>query len=206
MYLEQSKYLTYDSSHANLPCTPLDYTSHLELSGRLAANETSSTMSNTPEQKPLSFGTNYAVLNLDWMTLLIDAVRDTKEGQSFIANCRRWNDVVHALNPPPMTIFSRLHFSHGEQELASSGPFTKLIRGYGSFTTGSPAVQIAPDFKMEEGDSYLQKTRWFAGAGNGLVQMLRARKIDTVLIVRPHLAENARVHEVLLLFLWPCRA
>lgn len=141
-------------------------------------------MTQTSEQKPLSFGKNFAVLNLDWMTLLIEAVRETQEGKSFIANCRRWNDAVHAHNPRPRVFFSSLHFSRGELELASDSPFTELVRGYGSFTTGSPAVQIAPDFNVEEGDVFLQKTRWFAGAGNGLQQMLSSQKIDTVVIVR----------------------
>lgn len=143
---------------------PLDFAGYLGPSGRLVANKSNTTMTYTPEQKLLSFGKNYAVLNLDWMMLLIDVVRETKEGPLFIANCRRWIDAVHALNPRPMVIFSSFHFSCGEPDLASNGPFTKLITGCGSFTTGSSAVQIAPDFNVEEGDVFLQKMRWYTGA------------------------------------------
>ncbi len=38
------------------------------------------------EQGALTFGKNYAVLNLDLMTVLIDAVKDTTEGQGLISN------------------------------------------------------------------------------------------------------------------------
>lgn len=37
----------------------------------------------------LSFGDNYAVLNLDWMPLLINAVKETTEGQSLIKKLQK---------------------------------------------------------------------------------------------------------------------
>ncbi|KAF3177164.1 hypothetical protein TWF225_002973 [Orbilia oligospora] len=132
-----------------------------------------------------TFNKNYAILNLDWMTILIDAVKDTPEGQTYIANCSRWNDAVHEKTPRPITIFTTLFFSNKSQpELHKSdkAPFAKQINGYSLFESGSPEVQIDPRFLVDENDIVLQKTRWYAGAGNALEQILRARDVDTVII------------------------
>ncbi|PYI24204.1 hypothetical protein BO99DRAFT_428470 [Aspergillus violaceofuscus CBS 115571] len=75
---------------------------------------------------PLSFGENYAVLNLDWMLVLIDAVKDTPEGQAFTQSCNKWNNAIHQRSPCLLTIFSTLAFH--------------LIAPYGEFATGSPKV------------------------------------------------------------------
>jgi nicotinamidase-related amidase len=135
----------------------------------------------------LSFGQHYAVLNLDWISLLIDGIKDTNVGQEFITNCVRWNDAVHQKDPRPLTIFTSLWFSNPSQpELAKGSPFTRLLQGYGTFETGSSGVQIDSNFMVDEKDIILQKTRWYAGAGNSLEQILRAQNINTVIIVRNH--------------------
>ncbi|KAF4540248.1 hypothetical protein BFW01_g8016 [Lasiodiplodia theobromae] len=131
---------------------------------------------------PLNFGKNYAVLNLDLMAVLIDAIKDTARGQAFISNCSRWNEAVHNRHLRPLTIFTTLFFNHGEPELAKGAPFTRLAKAFGSFSAGSPGVQIASNFTVDEKDVVLQKTRWYAGAGNGLEQILEAQNIDTVVI------------------------
>lgn len=141
----------------------------------------------TPSQQSakavLTFGKHYAVLNLDWMTVLMDAVRNTAEGQAFVSSCSRWNNEVHKKYPRPLTIFTSLSFNDRQPELARGAPFTKLVRGFGSFATGSSTVQIASNFTVDEEDIVLQKTRWYAGAGNSLEQILKAQHIDTVIIV-----------------------
>ncbi|KAK6345530.1 hypothetical protein TWF718_007442 [Orbilia javanica] len=132
-----------------------------------------------------SLNKKYAILNLDWMTILIDAVKNTPEGQEFITNCSRWNDAVHVKSPRPMTIFTTLFFSNKSQpELHKNGeaPFTKQVKGYGLFEAGSLGVEIDPRFLVDENDIVLQKTRWYAGAGNALEQILRAQNVDTVII------------------------
>ncbi|BCR87195.1 cysteine hydrolase [Aspergillus chevalieri] len=130
----------------------------------------------------LSFGDNYAVLNLDWMSVLINAAKDTHEGQAMIKNCSKWNDAVHQKSPRPLTVFSTLSFNPGQPEVQPNSPFANLIVPYGEFRNGSPEVQIDGHFKVDEEDVVLQKTRWSATMGNALEQILKARNIKTVII------------------------
>lgn len=130
-----------------------------------------------------SFGDNYAVLNLDWMSVLVSSVKDSREGHTFIASCSRWNDAVHQKSPRPLTIFSTLSFYPGQPELLLGSPFANLIAGFGEFANGSPEVQIDQSFTVDEMDIVLQKTRWSATMGNSLEQILNARGIKTLIIV-----------------------
>ncbi|OJJ56417.1 hypothetical protein ASPSYDRAFT_59731 [Aspergillus sydowii CBS 593.65] len=131
---------------------------------------------------PLTFGPNYAVLNLDWMTVLINAAKDTPEGQALITNCCRWNDAVHQKSPRPLTLFTTLSFNAGQPEVQLDTPFANLIAPYGEFRHGSPEVQIFEQFNIDEEDVVLSKTRWCATVGNPLEQILKARGIKTVII------------------------
>ncbi|KAI9931095.1 hypothetical protein ASPWEDRAFT_47614 [Aspergillus wentii DTO 134E9] len=133
-------------------------------------------------QSNLTFGPNYAILNLDWMTVLISAIKDTPQGQTLIANYTKWNEAVHQKSPRPLTIFSTLAFSPGQPEVQPDTPFGRLIAPYGEFAHGSSEVQIHPLFKVEEGDIVLNKTRWCASMGNSMEQILKARGIKTVVI------------------------
>ncbi len=138
-----------------------------------------------PVESPVSFGRRCAVLNLDLMSILIDPVTDTDEGHAFLSSCVRWNDAVHRKDPRPLTIFTSLFFSTPIQaELAHhDAPFTVLVRSFDTFQASFPGVQIDSRFVVDEKDIVLQKTRWYAGAGNALEQILRAQNIDTVVIV-----------------------
>ncbi|KAI0172986.1 Isochorismatase hydrolase [Hypoxylon sp. FL1284] len=135
-----------------------------------------------PGEGALTFGSNYAVLNLDWMTILVDTIKDTPEGQKFISNCSLWNDAVRQVKPKPLVIFTTLFFNPGELELVRDAPFSRLVRGFGSFAAGSADVQIASRFTVDEDDVVLRKTRWYAGAGNDLEQILKAHNVDTVIL------------------------
>ncbi|KAH8427882.1 uncharacterized protein LDX57_005587 [Aspergillus melleus] len=130
-----------------------------------------------------SFGEHYAVLNLDWMSVLINAAQDTAEGQALISNCSVWNDAVHQKDPRPLTIFTTLAFNRAQPEVQANAPFAQLIAPFGNFEVGSPEVQIDPRFKLDEKDVVLHKTRWSATMGNSLEQILKAQGIDTVIIV-----------------------
>jgi nicotinamidase-related amidase len=115
--------------------------------------------------------------------VLIDAVKDTPEGQAFIANCSRWNDAVHQKDRRPLTIFSTLSFHHGQPEVRADTPFAKLIAPFATFENGSPETQIDSCFKLDGKDILLHKKRWSATTGSSLEQILKAKGIDTVIIV-----------------------
>ncbi|RDW77889.1 isochorismatase hydrolase-3 [Coleophoma crateriformis] len=129
------------------------------------------------------FGRRYAVLNLDLMSVLIDGIKESPIGQRFTSNCTRWDDAVHKKDYRPLTIFTTLYFSNTAQlKLTKSGPFTKLLEPFGTLEKSSPGVQIASNFSVDEKDIVIQKTRWYAGPGNSLEQILRAQNIDTVIL------------------------
>ncbi|GKZ26483.1 hypothetical protein AbraIFM66951_003623 [Aspergillus brasiliensis] len=130
----------------------------------------------------VDFGKNYAILNLDWMALLLNAVGETPEGQSLIANYSRWNDAVHEKTDRPLTVFTTLQFNLGQPDLQPNTPFSKLIEPFGTFETGTSGVEIDPRFTVDERDVVLRKTRWSATTGNNLEQILKAQGIDTVVI------------------------
>lgn len=131
----------------------------------------------------VNFGPHYAILNLDWMSILINAVEETPEGKAFIANCSKWNDAVHQKTHRPLTVFTTLAFQRGQPELEHDKPFSRFIAPFGSFEEGSSAVSIDPRFAVDENDLVLRKTRWSATEGNNLEQILKAQGIDTGVIV-----------------------
>jgi hypothetical protein len=133
----------------------------------------------------MTFGRNYAVLNLDLMRILIDGVRGSPLGDAFILNCSRWIDAIHGLDVKPLTSFTSLYFSSPSRHELRKGPspFGDLISDFGRFQGNSPDVRIDSSFLVHPDDIVLQKTRWYAGSGNGLEQILRAQNIDTVIIV-----------------------
>jgi len=138
-----------------------------------------STVTNTS----LSFGQHYAVLNLDLINALISSVADTTAGSAFINNTARWIDAVHAQNPPPLSIFTRIYFLNAHQpEIGPNTPFAQVGGALG--TANSTETMLYPAFNFDEaaGDTVLQKTRYYAGAGNALEEMLRAQQIDTVIL------------------------
>ncbi|KAF4835465.1 hypothetical protein CGCSCA4_v012590 [Colletotrichum siamense] len=130
-----------------------------------------------------TFGKRFAILNLDLMAIMFDSIKDTDEGKLFVSNCIRWNEAVHQHHPRPLTIFTTLCFSNSSQpELARPSPFANLIDELGDFVKGSPEVQIDKSLKLDEKDIVLHKTRWYAGAGNALEQILKAQGINTIVI------------------------
>ncbi|KAF0317816.1 hypothetical protein K4K61_010177 [Colletotrichum sp. SAR11_59] len=130
-----------------------------------------------------SFGKRFAILNLDLMAIMFENIKKTDEGKLFISNCVRWNEAVHQHHPRPLTIFTALCFSNSSQsELARPSPFADLIDGFGDFVKDSPEVQIDKSLELDEEDIILHKTRWYAGAGNALEQILKAQHVNTIVI------------------------
>ncbi|RAH53683.1 cysteine hydrolase family protein [Aspergillus piperis CBS 112811] len=130
----------------------------------------------------IDFGENYAVLNLDWITVLIDAVKDTPEGQALIENLAKWNHAVHESASRPLTVFSTLSFYPGQPEVQPGTPFANLIAPFGEFRHGSPETQIYKAFSVDSQDIVLPKTRWSAMTGSVLEQILQAHGVKTVII------------------------
>lgn len=141
------------------------------IASTVAANET------------LSFGKNYAVLNLDLINGLVAPLASDPAGQAFIKNTADWIDTVHAQTPPPLSIFTRIYFSNARKPEVKPG--SGFEKASGPLTTANAtATQLYPAFHVDEaaGDVVLQKTRYYAGTGNQLETILRAQSIDTVVL------------------------
>ncbi|PSK35894.1 hypothetical protein B9Z65_5709 [Elsinoe australis] len=137
--------------------------------------------STVPSNETLSFGSNYAVLNLDLINGIVGSVVNTSQGDAFISNTARWIDAVHALNPPPLSIFTRIFFSTPQKpEIGPKAPFAQVGGALG--TSDDPLTQIYPAFTVEENDAVLAKIRYYAGAGNALEEILSSQGIDTVVL------------------------
>lgn len=142
--------------------------------------------STVPSNTTLDFGSHYAVLNLDLINGIVGTLPSTPEGKQWIHNVARWIDTVHQQTPPPLSIFSRIYFSNARKpELgtaASPVPFAKVGGALG--TASDPLTQIYPAFHVDPaaGDVVVVKTRYYAGFGNELEEILRAQKIDTVIL------------------------
>ncbi|KAL3466129.1 Isochorismatase-like protein [Aspergillus heterothallicus] len=138
---------------------------------------------------PLSFGQNYAVLNLDLITGVVAPLANTTEGRTWINNTATWLDAVHAQSPPPLSIYTRIYYSSPQApELSPQVPFYQVAEAFGNLTESSPASQIYPLFAPgSEGrdssrDVVLRKSRYYAGDGNSLEEILRTRAVDTVIL------------------------
>ena len=131
----------------------------------------------------LSFGQHYAVLNLDLINGLVAPLANTTAGDAFITNVANWIDAVHAQNPPPLSIFTRIYFLNAKKpEVKPGSGFSKVSAAL--TTANQSATMLYPAFVPDEaaGDVVLQKTRYYAGAGNSLEQILAAQSIDTVVL------------------------
>ena len=133
----------------------------------------------------INFGRNYAVLNLDLITGLVAPVNGSTAGNTFISSVAKWINAVHEVKPQPLTIFSRIYFSTPQKpEIGPDAPFGKAVAGLGNVTSSDPITEIYPAFNVTKNvDVVIQKTRYYAGAGNGLEEILSTQKIDTVVLV-----------------------
>lgn len=139
--------------------------------------------STVPSNEPISFGRHYAVLNLDLINAIVGRVASTEAGTTFINNVADWINTVHAQNPPPLSIFTRIYYHNPRKpELGPSTPFAQVGSALG--TASDNETMIYPAFNVDEsvGDTVLDKTRYYAGAGNALEEILRAQQIDTVIL------------------------
>lgn len=144
-----------------------------------------SNVPSTVTNASFSFGTHYAVLNLDLINGIVGSINTTAAGQAFINNTVTWINAVHQQTPPPISIFTRIYFSGPQRpEVGPTSPFQKTVAVLGNVTETSPISQLYPAFKPLPGwDVELPKIGYYAGTGNSLEQILSAQKIDTVILV-----------------------
>ena len=135
------------------------------------------------ENKNFNFGRHYAVLNLDLINAIVGGINTTAAGQQFISSTAKWIDAVHSQDPVPLSIFTRIYFSNSHlPEIGPQSPFGAVGGSLG--TKADPLTELYPAFHVdrEAGDVVLQKTRYYAGAGNALEQILSTQQIDTVVL------------------------
>lgn len=139
------------------------------------------------ESSKLSFGQYYAVLNLDVENAAVFPFENTTAGKDWIDNLSRWIDAVHAQDPPPLSIYTAVSYinSHRPELGVQSGkpvPFYANGKVFGAEDTRTTGIFHAFPINESAGDVVLSKARYYAGAGNQLEEILRAQKIDTVIL------------------------
>ncbi|OQO09582.1 hypothetical protein B0A48_04984 [Cryoendolithus antarcticus] len=143
--------------------------------------------STLPANSNFTFGRHYALLNLDLINALVGSVAPSPAGQAFINNTATFINAAHALNPPPLQIFTRIYFANARKpEVNPNGGFATVAASTGNALVGanSTGSMVYPAFTVDAaaGDLTLQKTRYYAGAGNALEQILESQGIDTVVL------------------------
>lgn len=137
-----------------------------------------------PGNDTFSFGAHYAVLNLDMINGLVESINTTPEGTAWIASTAKWINATHAQNPAPLSIFTRIYFSNAYRpEIGPDTPFAAAAAALGNATSSSPQSQLYSAFVEAPTDVDLRKSRYYAGDGNSLEEILRSQLIDTVIIV-----------------------
>jgi hypothetical protein len=112
----------------------------------------------------LSFGQRYAVLNLDMINAIVGSVSSTAPGQQWINATNTWIEAVHASDPQPLTIFTRIYFASPFQpELGTGVPFSNVAAGLRNVTESSMQGQIYSAFQTSDRDVQIAKTRYYAG-------------------------------------------
>ena len=141
--------------------------------------------STVPSNSTLSFGKHYAVLNLDIIAAIYSGVANTTAGSAFLSNTGAWIDAVHAQNPPPLSLYTRIYYSAPTKpEIGPGAPYASVGGTLG--TSEDPNTELVPEIRGRVNESLndvvLQKTRYYAGAGNSLEEILRTQGIETVII------------------------
>lgn len=138
-----------------------------------------------PANETLSFGKHYAVLNLDLINGIAGGLANTTAGEAFLSNTADWIDAVHAQKPPPLSIYTRIYFSAPTKpEVGPNAPFANVGGNLG--TIDDPLTELVPQIRSRVdatlNDVVFPKTRYYAGAGNALEEILNTQEIDTVIL------------------------
>lgn len=148
----------------------------------------------------ISFGENYAVLFLDYVTGIVQGVRNTCDGQAFLNSSRTWSQAVHNVTTnKPLIMYSRLYFQSDQRyEVANDLNYGfSQVAGSTNFTLGSNASTIVPEVQPQQGDFIFQKIRYSAVDFNDALITLRSQNISTVVL------SGIRVTGVILASIYP---
>lgn len=161
----------------------------LALLGAVSSQSTApgyaSNVPSTVTNASFSFGQHYAVLNLDLIEGIVSSINTTAAGKEFIKNTKTWIDAVHQQTPAPISLWTRIYFSNSQQpEIGPNSPFRKVAGALpDNGTESSPATQIYHAFTpLPDYDVILRKSRYYAGDGNSLEEILSSQGIDTVIL------------------------
>jgi hypothetical protein len=159
--------LTGSQAAENVTTSNTTSTSTTSSSGLGYGNITST----LPSNSTFSFGSRYAILNLDLINGIVGSFNTTPAGQAFINSTSQWIDAVQTKSNSsnayePLTIYTRIYFSTPQRpELGLGVPFSNIAQGFGNITESSETGELYPAFaeKVLEADVVLQKTRFYAG-------------------------------------------
>merc|ERR1712014_178250 len=97
--------------------------------------------------------------NLDLINALIDPIASTPEAQTWINSTACWIDAVHAQNPPPLSIWTRIYFTNPSQpELGPSTPFRQIGGALGASNDSN--TFIYPAFDVDEAAGVVVNTAY----------------------------------------------
>jgi hypothetical protein len=159
--------LTGSQAAENVTTSNTTSTSTTSSSGLGYGNITST----LPSNSTFSFGSRYAILNLDLINGIVGSFNTTPAGQAFINSTSQWIDAVQTKSNSsnayePLTIYTRIYFSTPQRpELGLGVPFSNIAQGFGNITESSETGELYPAFaeKVLDTDVVLQKTRFYAG-------------------------------------------
>jgi hypothetical protein len=159
--------LTGSQAAENVTTSNTTSTSTTSSSGLGYGNITST----LPSNSTFSFGSRYAILNLDLINGIVGSFNTTPAGQAFINSTSQWIDAVQSKSNSsnaydPLTIYTRIYFSTPQRpELGLGVPFSNIAQGFGNITESSETGELYPAFaeRVLDTDVVLQKTRFYAG-------------------------------------------
>lgn len=131
--------------------------------------------------EPISFGSHYAILNVDMINAVAGGIVGTPPGRKWIQNNQDWMNAVHSQNPAPLSIWTRIYYATARKpEITANTPWAGEAGMLGD--SSDPLTQIYSEFKPDPvNDVVLGKSRYYAGSGNSLETILSAQGIDTVI-------------------------
>ncbi|PWN50733.1 Isochorismatase hydrolase [Violaceomyces palustris] len=131
----------------------------------------------------VDFGSNYAVLFLDYIEGIVASARANEQGQTFLNNSIRWYEAINSLEEKPFVAYSRVAFYSDQRYEVASVPWGfNLVTGGNNFTEASNNTQVISEIAPKTDDYVFLKKRYSAFVFNDAIQTLRAQNVTTVVL------------------------